>query len=86
MKYKNDTFIDGTARLIVLFPQGNKTVMTQEKTVVGGETIIVGPDGTLKLATKSKITPLGHDKKPLSKRLVYIVHTLLYIISLNIIF
>ena len=64
-----------------MFPQVNRTILKQEQTVLGGETIIVGPDGSLKLSRKSRIIPVGYDKKPLSKRLVYtyIVNMLLYI-------
>ena len=67
LRYKNDTIKDGSARVIVCCPQVGRPM---EQLVVGGDTIIIGAQRSLKLASKRKIIPVGYDKRPLCKRLV----------------
>ena len=70
--YPKETVQEGTARIIVCCPDVHRPM---EKLVRGGDTIIIAPEGSLKLATKNSIRPIGLDKEPLSKRLVHIMHT-----------
>ena len=71
IKYQRDTVVEGTARLIVWCPH---VEVPMEMVVDAGDTVIIAQEGTLKMATKDSITPIGLDRKPLSKRLVYIMN------------